>query len=208
VLRPLFPSFDFTRDALDEYSTEITNLERRLLGFMAIDLGVSQEALLGAFFSGDAEKGQSIIMNHYPPCRHPEKVLGIRPHTDGLGLTVLLHVDDTPGLLIRRRGGRWLPVRPLPGAFVVNVADILEVLTNGAYVSVEHRVVPDAEKCRTTVVLFQDASVDGVVTPLPELLGGDEAQAARYNSIGKLEYGKSRFGAVAEGTRFLDSLKK
>jgi isopenicillin N synthase-like dioxygenase len=173
---------------------------------MAIDLGVSQEALLHAFFSGDAEKGQMMVMNHYPPCRHPEKVLGITPHTDGLGLTVLLHVDDTPGLQIRR-GGRWLPVRPLPGAFVVNVGDILEVLTNGAYASVDHRVVPDVERGRTTVVLLQDASVDGVVTPLPELLEGHEAQA-RYNSIGRLEYTKGHFGGVAQGTRFLDSLKK
>jgi isopenicillin N synthase-like dioxygenase len=172
---------------------------------MAIDLGVSQEALLGAFFSGDAQKGQSMLMNHYPPCRHPEKVLGIATHTDAQGLTVLLHIDDTPGLQFRRDDGRWLPVRPLSGALLVNVADILEVLTNGAYISVEHRVVPDAEKARTTVVLFQDASVDGVVTPLPELLGGE---AARYNSMGKLEYTKSRLQAVIDGRRFLDSLKK
>jgi isopenicillin N synthase-like dioxygenase len=202
----IYPLFHSTRDALDKYSTEITNLERRLFGFMAMDLGISQEALLGAFFSEDGEKGQSMVMNHYPPCPHPEKVLGIVPHTDGQSLAVLLHVDDTPGLQIKR-GGRWLPVRPLPGAFVVNIGDILEVLTNGAYVSVEHRVVPDAERGRTTVVLFQDASVDGVVTPLPELLGGDEAPA-RYNSIGKLEYTQGHVTAVAEGKRFVDSLKK
>jgi isopenicillin N synthase-like dioxygenase len=194
------------RDALDKYSTEMTGLARRLLGFMATDLGVSPEALLGAFFSGDAEKGQSMGMHYYPPCCHPEKVLGIPPHTDGLALTVLLHADDTPGLQIRR-GNRWFPVRQLPGAFVVNVGDILEVLTNGAYASVEHRVVPDSERGRTTVVVFQDASVDGMVRPLPELLGEDEARA-RYNSIEKLEYTKGNFRAMGEGTRFLDSLKK
>jgi isopenicillin N synthase-like dioxygenase len=88
---------------------------------------------------------------------------------------------------------------------LVNVANILEVPTNSAYISVEHRVVPDAEKARTTVVLFQDASVDGVVTPLPELLGGE---ATRYNSMGKLEYTKSRLEAVIDGRRFLDNLKK
>ncbi|TKV95598.1 hypothetical protein SEVIR_9G373500v4 [Setaria viridis] len=197
------PSF---RGTLHKYSMEMTGLARRLLRFMAIDLGVSQEALLDAFFSGDAEKGQSMGMHHYPPCRHPEKVLGIPPHTDGLGLTVLLHADDTPGLQIKR-GGRWFPVRPLPGAFVVNVGDILNVLTNGAYASVEHRVVPDAERGRTTVVVFQDASVDGMVKPFPELLGGDEAQA-RYNSIGKLEFTEGHFRALGEGTRFLESLKK
>ncbi|CAN6289160.1 unnamed protein product [Urochloa humidicola] len=200
------PSF---RDALDKYSLEATDLVRRLLGFMAADLGVTRESLLGAFFGGDdAGRGQNAAIHHYPPCRHHrEKVLGTVPHTDGLGLTVLLHADGTPGLQVRR-GGRWFPVRPLPGALVVNVGDILEVLTNGAYVSAEHRVVPDAERGRTTVVMFQDASVDdGMVAPLPELLNGDEAQA-RYISIGKLEYTKGNFLALGQGTRFLDSLMK
>ncbi|KAF8728958.1 hypothetical protein HU200_018259 [Digitaria exilis] len=206
------PSF---RDALDKYSTETTDLTRRLLRFMAADLGVSEEALVGAFFStsggaffsisGDV-KGQSVGIHHYPPCRQPEKVLGISPHTDWPGLTVLLHAVDTPGLQVRR-GGRWLPVRPLPGALVVNVGDILHVLTNGEYMSAEHRVVPDAERCRITVAMFQDASVDGMVAPLPELLEGGQGRA-RYRSIGKHEYTKGNFVALAEGARFLDSLKK
>ncbi|KAF8698739.1 hypothetical protein HU200_034992 [Digitaria exilis] len=191
------------------YSLEITDLTRRLLRFMAADLGVSEEALVGAFFysnNGAAVKGQSVAIHHYPPCRQPEKVLGITPHTDGLGLTVLLHADDTPGLQVKREG-RWFPVRPMPEALVVNVGDILEVLTNGAYGSVEHRVVPDAENGRTTVVMFQDASIDGMVAPLPELLDGDDARA-RYISTGKLEYTKGHFVALAEGARFLDNLKK
>ncbi|KAL6662277.1 hypothetical protein ACP70R_000136 [Stipagrostis hirtigluma subsp. patula] len=195
------------RHALDRYSMEMMNLARRLLGFMATDLGVSREALLGAFFGGDAAggKGQSMSFHHYPPCRHPDKVMGIAPHTDLFGLTLLLHVDDTPGLQIKK-DGRWFPVRPLPGAFVVNVGVALVVLTNGAYRSVEHRVVPSAEKSRATIATFQDACVEGMVRPLPELLNGGEAQA-RYKSIEKLEYRKGNVKALDEGTRFLDSLK-
>ncbi|KAF8728960.1 hypothetical protein HU200_018262 [Digitaria exilis] len=187
------------RHALDRYSMEIARVTKRLLGFMAADLGVSD--------GDDAVKGQSMSMHHYPPCRrHRDKVVGIPPHTDSPALTLLLQVDDTPGLQIRR-GGRWFPVRPMPGALLVNVGNILEVLTNGAYGSIEHRVVPDAERGRTTVVMFQDASADGLVGPLPELLGGDDARA-RYRSIGRDEYTKGHFVAVAQGTPFLHSLKK
>jgi isopenicillin N synthase-like dioxygenase len=128
------------------YSVEMIGLAMKLLGFMAADLGVEREALVGAFTG----RRQSMAIHYYPPCPHREKVMGITPHTDGLGLTLLLHVDGTPGLQIRK-GGRWFPVRPLPGAFVVNVADILDVLSNGTYRSVEHRVIPDAERARTTV---------------------------------------------------------
>ena len=81
-------------DALATYSTEMTKIARRLLGFMAADFGDEEEELVEAFTG----KRQSMAMHYYPPCPHPDKVLGITPHTDGLGLTLLLHVDDTPGL--------------------------------------------------------------------------------------------------------------
>ncbi|KAL6594028.1 hypothetical protein ACP70R_048929 [Stipagrostis hirtigluma subsp. patula] len=197
---PLWPTNPPTfRQALDLYSVEITNLTRQLLGFMADDLGVEQAALLDAF----AGKRQSMAIHHYPPCRHPEKVMGNTPHTDGLGLTLLLHVDDTPGLQIKK-GGRWFPVRPVPGAFVVNVGDILHIMTNGAYRSVEHRVVVDAVRGRTTAVIFQDASVEGMVAPLPELVKGG---GARYKSVERFQYLKVRFSALAKGSGFLESFK-
>lgn len=184
------------RDALDKYSLEMSSLTMHLVGFMASDLGVEREALDGAFRG----KRQSVAMHHYPPCRHPDKVIGITPHHDGLGLALLLHVDDTPGLQVRR-DDRWFPLDPLPGALVVNVGDILQVLTNGKYRSAEHRVLVDAERGRATVVMFQDASVAGMVKPLPGL--GE----ARYKAIEHVEYVKGNFRALAEGTRFVDSLQ-
>ncbi|KAJ1296735.1 hypothetical protein BS78_01G325100 [Paspalum vaginatum] len=193
------------RDALDAYSVEMASLARRLLGFMAADLGVSQEALLVAFFGGGDER-QTMGIHHYPPCRRPDTVIGMTPHTDAFGLTLLLHLDDKPGLQIRR-DGRWFPVRPLPGAFVVNVGDALDVLSNAAYRSVEHRVLPHAHRARTSVVVFQDASAGGgMLAPLPELLlaAGDEP---RYRSIEKIQYSKGYLRALGQGTNFLHSLK-
>jgi isopenicillin N synthase-like dioxygenase len=170
----------------------MTKLARRLLGFMAADIGDEEEELVEAFTG----KRQSMAMHYYPPCPDPDKVLGITPHTDGLGLTLLLHVDDTPGLQIKK-DGRWYPVRPLPGAFLVNIGDILDVLTNGAYTSVEHRVIPDAGRGRTTVV-FVEGTVRGMVAPLPGLL---KEQEPRYNSIELQEYVKGILKAIPEGIR-------
>ncbi|VAH68874.1 unnamed protein product [Triticum turgidum subsp. durum] len=158
------------RDALDKYSMEMSNLTSRLTVFMASDLGVEQETLMGTFQG----KTQSVAFHYYPPCHHPDKVIGITPHHDGLGLTLLLHVDDTPGL---------------------------QILTNGTYKSAEHRVLPDVEKGRATVVMFQNACVAGIVKPLPEL--GE----ATYKAIDHVEYVKGNFRALAEGTRFVDGLK-
>ncbi|XP_052168793.1 2-oxoglutarate-dependent dioxygenase 11-like [Oryza glaberrima] len=186
------------RDSIDKYTMEMSNLTMRLLRFMASDLGVEEEPLLAAFRG----KRQSTALHHYPPCRHPEKVIGIAPHSDGFGLTLLLQVDDTPGLQVSN-GGRWHPVRPLPGAFIINIGESLEVLTNGLYRSVFHRVVVDAERDRVTVAVFQDACIDGVMKPLPEL--GEP----RYHAIGKSEYFKGHTTeVVGQGERFIDTLKK
>ena len=70
---------------------------------------------------------QSIRMNYYPPCPEPEKTIGFSPHSDADALTILFQLSDTEGLEIRKEG-RWIPVKPLPNAFVVNVGDITEVL--------------------------------------------------------------------------------
>ncbi|KAF7040016.1 hypothetical protein CFC21_049948 [Triticum aestivum] len=175
---------------------EMSDLTTRLMPFMASDLGVEQETLVGIFQG----KRQSVAFHYYPPCPHPDKVIGITPHHDGLGLTLLLHVDETPGLQVRRNG-TWYPVNPLPGALVINVGDILQILTNGMYKSAVHRVVADTKKGRATVVMFQHACVAGLVKPLPEL--GEAA----YKAIEKVEYIKGNFRALAEGTWFVDSLK-
>ncbi|CAM0913516.1 unnamed protein product [Alopecurus aequalis] len=186
------------RDILDKYPLEMTKLTGLLAESMAADLGVKPETLLETIHG----KLQNIIFHHYPPCQHgADKVVGIAPHTDSFCLTALLQVDTTNGLQISK-DGKWYPVRALPGSFTIFVGDILEVLTNGRYKSVEHRVVVHPERGRTTVVVFQDACLAGVVKPLPEL--GEEA---RYKSIEKNDYRQRQLQALEERVRFIDSLK-
>lgn len=69
---------------------------------------------------------QLMVVNCYPPCPEPELTLGMPPHSDYGFLTLLLQ-DDVEGLQVLHKD-RWLTVRPIPGSFVVNVGDHLEVL--------------------------------------------------------------------------------
>jgi isopenicillin N synthase-like dioxygenase len=67
----------------------------------------------------------------------------------------------------------------------LNIINIVYILTNSTYKSVEHRVVY-AERGRMTTIIVQDAFVDGLVTLLSELLlKGDEAPW--YKSIPRFE---------------------
>lgn len=174
-------------------------MSTKLFKFMAINLGVDEEALLGVF------KGhtQSVRINHYPHCRQADKVLGFSAHTDGVGLTLLLQVNDVQGLQIRKNG-RWFAVKNLPGALVVNVGDILEILTNGKYKSIEHRAVINPDKERITLAAFQSVPLSSTVGPLQELLMKGEA---RYKTVDGAEFTKGYFAAKLEGRRYLESLK-
>ena len=73
------------------------------------------------------EGRQSMRMNYYPACPEPEKVIGLTAHSDGTGLTMLLQVNKVDGLQVRK-DAMWIPIKPLPNAFIVNIGDILEVI--------------------------------------------------------------------------------
>lgn len=111
------------RETLESYSMEVKKLAVTILGHMAKALKMDGEEMRGLFSDGV----QSMRMNYYPPCPQPDKVIGFSPHSDADALTIVFQVNDAQGLQVRKQG-RWIPVKPLPNAFVVNIGDIMEVL--------------------------------------------------------------------------------
>jgi isopenicillin N synthase-like dioxygenase len=96
---------------------------------MAKGVGAEPASLLRPF------QGQPLGMrvNYYPPCRQADRVLGLSPHTDASGLTLLRQKkDDVQGLQIKK-DGKWFAVHVLDGAFVINIGDVLEVRTNSMW---------------------------------------------------------------------------
>lgn len=65
-------------------------------------------------------------MNYYPPCMQANKVIGLTPHSDATGLTLLVQVNDVQGLQIKKNN-KWVPVKPIPGAIIINIGDVMEV---------------------------------------------------------------------------------
>lgn len=108
---------------------ELKNLGITILGKMAQALKIEAEEVEELFGNGF----QSMRMNYYPPCPQPDKVIGLTPHSDAVGLTILLQVNEVEGLQVKK-DGKWVPVKPLPNAFIFNVGDILEVKYNNTYI--------------------------------------------------------------------------
>ncbi|XP_020261315.1 S-norcoclaurine synthase 1-like [Asparagus officinalis] len=186
------------RDTLDKYSTALKNVAELLLGSMAKNLGLSPEEFTNLFGNGF----QAVNMNYYPRCPHADKVLGLSPHSDSVALTLVLQVNQVEGLQIKRNAG-WLPIKPIPGAFIVNVGDALEVLTNGRYKSIEHRVIVNPEKERMSIGAFHSPNCDALIGPLPKLVEGSEC----YKTLSHESYMRLNASAKLDGKNRLAQMK-
>ncbi|CAI0409265.1 unnamed protein product, partial [Linum tenue] len=172
------------RETMDQYSTELEKLASSLLSSMAKNLGLDPEKLLTLFKQGM----QGMRINYYPPCELATKVIGLAPHSDGTGLTLLTQVNEVQGLQIRR-DGKWIPIHPIPGAFIVNVGDIIEIMSNGEYKSIEHRAVVNPVKERLSIAAFHSPNFNAMIEPLPDLLLKDhEKHAPHYKSVSHQDY--------------------
>ncbi|MFF3454515.1 isopenicillin N synthase family dioxygenase [Streptomyces sp. NPDC002730] len=92
---------------------------------------------------------------------------GVGAHKD-YGFLTLLHQDEIGGLQVQRGDGLFHEVPPIPGAFVVNLGELLEVATNGYLLATNHRVVsPAGATERYSVPFFYNPRLDARIAPVP-----------------------------------------
>ncbi|KAJ4712127.1 flavonol synthase/flavanone 3-hydroxylase-like [Melia azedarach] len=102
---------------------------------------------------------------HYFPATEIENN-GITEHEDGNCITFVFQ-DDAGGLEVNKNG-EWIPVIPSPGTIVVNVGDVIQVLSNNKFKSATHRVVRPKEKDRYSYAFFYNLQGDKWIEPLPQ----------------------------------------
>jgi isopenicillin N synthase-like dioxygenase len=177
----LFPDDDLRRTVL-AYLDAMTTLGHRLADKMGIDPSSTRDpTILFRIF-------------HYPA--GGDGRWGVAEHTD-YGLLTILRQDPTAGLQVRR-GDTWIDAPPIAGSFVVNIGDMLERMTGGAYLSTPHRVRNTSDVGRLSFPFFFDPSWDAVV-PVPE---GAAGAVARWDGEDVLSwqgtYGDYLLGKVAK----------
>ncbi|KAH7568655.1 hypothetical protein JRO89_XS06G0028600 [Xanthoceras sorbifolium] len=187
-------------EILEDYSAELKGLSMKILRLMAQNLRM-EETEMAEFFE---EGWQSMRMNYYPPCPQPELAVGLCPHSDGAGITILLQIGEVEGLQIRK-DGMWIPVKPLPNAFVINIGDSLEIVSNGTYRSIEHRATVNSLKERLSVATAYSPNLDREIGPAPSLL--TPKTPAMFRRIGVKEYYKGRFSNKLDGKSTLNTMR-
>jgi isopenicillin N synthase-like dioxygenase len=119
----------------------------------------------------DDEANLHVKVVRYPAREHVDSAQGVGAHKDYGWLTLLLQ-DELGGLQVEALDGTWIDACPVPGAFVVNIGELLEVATQGYLRATRHRVVSPAGRERFSIPVFLDPRLDAVVEPLqlpPEL---------------------------------------
>ena len=150
------------RQVVSAYYESVFDLGHKLLAAFAQAL-----ELPASYFDRYLQRPTSQLrLIHYEPTVVGENTTGIGAHTDYECLT-LLHATS-PGLQVINGAGQWVEAPPLPGAFVVNIGDLLEVWSNGVFVSTSHRVL-SVPAPRYSFPLFFTVDYETEVEPLPHL---------------------------------------
>lgn len=166
------------REAVRAYDTALRGFCLRLLRPIALALDLPGDALARYF----RQPTTFLRLLHYPPqpADAPDDGFGSAPHTD-YGFVTILAQDDVGGLEVRPRDGDWIAAPPIPGSFVVNVADMLARWTNDRWQSTPHRVKNLSPGDRYSCPYFFDMDLNCTIACLDTCHGA--ANPPRYQPV-------------------------
>jgi isopenicillin N synthase-like dioxygenase len=199
----LLPEF---RPAIEKFYDACSALALRILGAIALSLGVPARSLDGYF---QPVHTSFLRLNYYPRCPKPERPpdlsvaaaghLGVNQHTDAGAVTLLLQ-DEQPGLEVFHANA-WQLVEPRPDALVVNIGDIVQVWSNDRYRAALHRAFVHSDAERFSVAFFLNPPYSADYAPLPTVL--DAEHPALYRPINWGEFRSRRTaGDYADGGEY------
>ncbi|OIT37545.1 PREDICTED: gibberellin 2-beta-dioxygenase 1-like [Nicotiana attenuata] len=181
------------RDAVNDYVSAVKKMACEILEMLAEGLKIHPRNVFSKLLMD--EKSDSVFrLNHYPPCPEIQQLsdnnlIGFGEHTDPQIISVL-RSNNTSGLQILLKNGHWFSVPPDENSFFLNVGDSLQVMTNGKFKSVKHRVLANSMKSRLSMIYFGGPPLSEKIAPLASLMEGEDSL---YKEFTWFEYKKSAY---------------
>ncbi|KAG6707945.1 hypothetical protein I3842_06G056400 [Carya illinoinensis] len=154
--------FSSLREVMKEFAAAMSKLARLLAEILSENLG-SQKGELEDLCD---ESTCFLRLNRYPACQISPEVFGLVPHTDSDFLTILC--QDQVGGLQLKKGSKWVAVKPIQDALLVNIGDLFQAWSNDVYKSVEHKVMVNRKTERYSIAYFLCPSYDSLIASFKE----------------------------------------
>nr|BAJ65444.1 gibberellin 2-oxidase [Torenia fournieri]BAJ76664.1 gibberellin 2-oxidase [Torenia fournieri] len=182
------------RCVLNEYVSSVRKMACEILEMVADELKIQPRNVFSKLLM-DEESDSVFRLNHYPPSddeSREKNLIGFGEHTDPQIISVL-RSNNTSGLQISLRDGKWISIPPDETSFFVNVGDSLQVMTNGRLKSVRHRVVANNNNKsfgRLSMIYFGGPPLSEKIAPLPSLVKAGESESL-YREFTWFDFKKS-----------------
>ncbi len=147
------------QELLNQWFERLGALAGQLMECFSIGLGLDPNHLDEVF---GTEQMSLTKLIRYP--KTPDGAAGVNAHHDA-GFLTILAPGVTPGLQVEAPDGSWIPVQHVPGAFVINIGEMLQGLTGNYFVATPHRVISAGE--RYAAGYFHGPSLTTTLEPLP-----------------------------------------
>ncbi|KAL2903605.1 hypothetical protein RDABS01_002315 [Bienertia sinuspersici] len=156
-------------ELLNEYGMEVQKLHDFIARAMAQSLNLEEDS----FLNGYGVNSEMVLrINYYPPFADVDRARVMTRHSDASALTFLLKDREVEALEVLNDGS-WFKVPIIPHAIMVIIGDQIEIMSNGIFKSVEHRIRPNLEKGRISLAMFCSPDLEKEVGPLKELVTED-----------------------------------
>ncbi|KAL5539440.1 hypothetical protein UlMin_044978 [Ulmus minor] len=185
------------RNVLEEYTVNIKKLTEEISKAMAKSLNLEENSFLNQF---GEESTLQARFNYYSRCQRPDLVLGLRPHADGTGYTIIL--QDEVGLQTLK-DEQWFTIPTISDALFVLMGDQMEIMSNGIFKSPVHRVVTDSKTDRLSVVMFYTPDPNKEIGPEERLINEETPRLFRNIK----DYATIHWGYYQRGTRSIHVAK-
>lgn len=155
------------RPAFVTWEAHCTRIARRLMQQWALTLGAAGDTFEAAI--GDKPSTLTKLVRY--PGRET-RGQGVGAHKDP-GMLTMLMIEEGKGGLQVEYNDQWIDVPQVPGAFVINIGELLEYATDGYLKATVHRVVtPEAGDERLSIPFFFNPALDAQIPKidLPEAL--------------------------------------